>query len=232
MSLLTVRHLTKSYGEIKAVNDVSISVEKGEIVGFVGANGSGKTTVLKCITGLVKQDQGEVWINDIDIHKDFERAVSKVGALIEMPALYPHLSGYENIQLSARVYRPSEAYLDELLRFTGLEQYLHRPVAKYSLGMKQRLAICIALLSKPELLLLDEPMNGLDVEGVAEFRRFICDLARKNGTAVLISSHILSELQKMCDRVIFIKKGILKGIVEAKDMKEDLEEVYFEQGEV
>lgn len=224
-NILEVIGLTKEYDEKVVVNDISFSIRSGEIVGFVGPNGAGKTTTIKMLLGLVVPTSGQSLIDGIDVCKDFEKAITKVGAIVETPAFYPYLSAYDNLLFSYRMYKGIDmCRLKELIDLVGLTKRINDPVRKYSLGMKQRLGICRALLGNPKLLFLDEPINGLDPNGVIEFRKLITDISTKANVSVLISSHILSEIEKICSKVIVIDNGKITSIIDlnAKDENHSL----------
>lgn len=222
--ILEVRNLKKSYDENQVIKGIDFQLESGEILGFVGPNGSGKTTTLKAILGLVKKDQGEILVCQKNTDNCYEDVIKKVGAMIEVPRFYPYLSGYSNLKLSARMYKNvTSKEVNELVSLVKMEKRIHDPVRKYSLGMKQRLGICQSLLGNPKLLLLDEPINGLDIDGVFEFRNILLRLREEKGTSILISSHILSEVEKICDRVIVINDG---SIVNNLDLKSNLATVH------
>lgn len=223
--ILEAENLTKKFEDLVAVNNISLSLFEGEIVGLLGPNGSGKTTTIKMLLGLIKPTSGTIIINGDNLYKNFNRAISNIGAIVETPNFYPYLSGYDNLMLSYRLYpNSSMEKLDNLIKMVGLKDRIHDPVKKYSLGMKQRLGICRALIGSPKILFLDEPINGLDPIGIAEFRDFITNLAVTEKVTILISSHILSEIEKVCNRVIIINKGTINRIVELNDNR--LENIY------
>lgn len=208
--MLTVSNVNIYYGRKKAVSNVSFSIKPGEIVGLIGPNGAGKTTIMKTLLGLTKFE-GTIRFDDAEITENKHSALAKVGALIEQPAIYPFLSGIENL----RLYSQDEKDLQELVERMGMKSYIKRRAKDYSVGMKQKLGIALALLNRPELVILDEPMNGLDVEATILVRKIIKDYA-SHGTAFLISSHVLSELQKVMGSVIIINNGqvIMKTTVD------------------
>lgn len=205
--VLEVKNLEKSFGKTKVVNNISFNVEKGDIFGFLGENGAGKTTTIRMILGLLKIDNGDVFINGKSIKNNFYSAVSKVGALVEGPAFYDYMTAKENLEAfgaySGGVKKEKIDYLIDLVGLNGRE---NDKVKEYSLGMKQRLGIAQALLNDPELIILDEPINGLDPKGIKEIRNLMFDLSSK-GITILISSHILGEIQHTCNKVIIINKG-------------------------
>ncbi len=206
--ILKCDKLNKSFGNKKILNDVSFELYEGDILGFIGPNGAGKTTTIKMILGLQSIDSGSVLINGYDIKKDFEKAIESVGTIVENPDLYMYLTGYENLKLVANMYKNIDKNrIDEVVKIVKLEQRINDKVSKYSLGMRQRLGIAQAILHKPNLLILDEPTNGLDPEGIKELREIIKNLALKENVGVLISSHNLSELESFCNKVVMIKNG-------------------------
>ena len=211
MEILKCENLTKKIKNKVIVENVSFSINKGDIVGFLGPNGAGKTTIIKLILGLIKITEGKVFINGFDIEKDFVKAIEKVGAIVENPDLYMYLSGYDNLKITANNYKNiSKERINEVIKIVGLEKRIKDKVSTYSLGMRQRLGIAEAIINSPELLILDEPTNGLDVEGIIEIRNLIKDLSN-HGIAILISSHNLSEIGNLCNRIIAIKNGKIVG---------------------
>lgn len=217
-AILKCENLCKSFGKRQILNNVSLEVNQGDILGFIGPNGAGKTTTIKLILGLQSIDSGAVKINGYDIQKEFEKAIEKVGTIVENPDLYMYLSGYDNLKLISNMYKNiDKKRIDEVVKLVKLEQRINDKVSKYSLGMRQRLGIAQALLHKPNLLILDEPTNGLDPEGIKELRELIKDLAEKENMAIVISSHNLSELESFCNKVTIIKNG---KIVETSTINE------------
>ena len=179
MDILRVEHLKKSFGRTHVIKDISFNVGSGEIVGFVGPNGAGKTTTLKLITNLIFPDSGTITIAGFDLQKEREKALSHLSGIIESPGLYTGLSGRENLDFIRRVRNVSKEKYDEVVKITGLGDRLSRKVKKYSLGMKQRLAIGMCLLSSPDFMILDEPTNGLDPTGTIELRELILKMAKE-----------------------------------------------------
>ena len=221
--VLKCENLNKSFGKKKILTDVSFEICKGDILGFIGPNGSGKTTTIKLILGLNSINSGKVTINSFDIQKDFERAIQKVGAIVENPDMYMYLSGYENLKLIAKLYKGiSKERIDEVVKLVKLEGRIKDKVSKYSLGMRQRLGIAQALLNHPNLLILDEPTNGLDPEGIKELRDLLKILAKKENIAVLISSHNLAELENFCNKVCIIQNGKVIETSEVKKLKKEI----------
>lgn len=207
MEILKCTKLKKQIKSKILVEDISFSINAGDVVGFIGPNGAGKTTVIKLILGLIKVSSGKVEIKGYDIEKDFVKAIEKVGAIVENPDLYMYLSGYDNLKITANYYKNiTKNRINEVIKIIGLEKQIKDKVSTYSLGMKQRLAIGEAIINQPELLILDEPTNGLDVEGIIEMRNLIKNLSQQ-GMAILISSHNLTEIDNLCNRIIAIKNG-------------------------
>lgn len=206
MEILRCSNLNKSFGKKKILNNVNILLEEGDILGFIGPNGAGKTTTIKLILGLQNIDSGNVSICGYDIEKEFTKAISNVGAIIESPDMYSYLSGYDNLKLIANMYNIKKEKILEVVKLVGLEKRINDKVSKYSLGMRQRLGIAAALLNDPKVLILDEPTNGLDPEGNKEVRDLIKKLAEKK-IGILISSHALSELESIVNKVVIIQNG-------------------------
>lgn len=207
MEILKCSNLKKQIKNKIIVENISFSINKGDIVGFIGPNGAGKTTIIKLILGLMKLSEGKVFINRFDIEKDFIKAIEKVGSIVENPDLYMYLSGYDNLKIIANNYKNiSKDRIHEVIKIVGLENRIKDKVSTYSLGMRQRLGIAEAIINEPELLILDEPTNGLDVEGIIEIRNLIKKLSQQ-GMAIFISSHNLTEIDNLCNRIIAIKNG-------------------------
>lgn len=216
--VLSVTNLTKEYGTKKVVDNITFSILPGQIFGFVGPNGAGKSTTIKMITGLVHITSGDVRINGFSIKTSFTKAIKNVGAVVEMPQLYSYMSGMKNLKLFANFYgRSASKRIKEIVKLVGMENRIHDKVSTYSLGMKQRLGIAQALLNKPKLLILDEPTNGLDPNGIVEMRNILKVLAEKEKMAIIISSHNLAELEQTCDIIGLINNGKL---IEYKTMQQ------------
>ena len=211
MNVLEVKNLRKVIGKREIIKDLNFTVKEGEIYGFLGPNGAGKTTTIRMLVGLISQTSGEVKICGVNLRKNKEKALKNVGAVVENPELYKYLSGRENLMQIARIRKVSKQEVEELIKLVGLQDRIDDKVRKYSLGMKQRLGLAAALIGNPMLLILDEPTNGLDPSGIIDFRNIVKSLARKNNMAVFVSSHILSEVQQLCDKVAFINEGIIKA---------------------
>lgn len=205
--VLECNNLWKKIGHKTIVNDLSLKLYEGDILGFIGANGAGKTTTIKLLLGLQSLNGGKVLINNFDLKSDFIKAISNVGAIVENPDLYMYMTGYENLMIPAILYDIDKSRIDEVVKLVGLENKINDKVKKYSLGMRQRLGIAQAILHKPKVLILDEPMNGLDPFGIKELKDLLLALAEKEKIAILISSHILSELESICNRICIISNG-------------------------
>lgn len=209
MKILEVQNLSKSYKKKQVLKNINFSIDEGEIVALIGPNGAGKTTIMKIISNLLKQDSGIVKIEGISAKDNLIEYLSKFSSVIETPSLYEMLSGYDNINFIRKINNISEEKMNNILSFVDIGHSINDKVKNYSLGMKQRLALGIQLMTEPKLLILDEPINGLDPQGVIEFREMIKKLASENKMSILISSHILSELEKVCSKILFIKDGEL-----------------------
>ena len=209
--MLEIKNLRKTFGRGKpALDDVSFSVKRGEVFGLLGHNGAGKSTALGIMLGMVRPDSGDVTIDGISVREDRALALSKVGAIFESPFFYNYLSGWKNLKvLTSYSGYWDEAKAREVVELVGMTARINSRVATYSHGMRQRLALAQALLPQPELLLLDEPTDGLDPEGIHEFRRFILRLRDQLGVTILLNSHLLPEVEQVCSRVAIIRQGKL-----------------------
>lgn len=202
-----------------------MTIKKGQIVGLVGPNGAGKSTLIKIMVGLLKPTRGQVYINGISLKRDYEKAISNVGCIVENPEFFPDMSGYENLDYFAGFRKNiSKEDIDEIADKVGLQNRIHDKVRKYSLGMKQRLGIALALLGNPRILITDEPFNSLDATSVYEIRQLVKMLAKDKNLTMIISSHNLNEIQSLCTDVVFIKEGRL---VLQKEMKDIVNAVYY-----
>lgn len=233
--VLEVSNLSKSFGKRKILDNINLTIHEGDIVGLIGPNGAGKTTLIKTILSLYKYDSGNVKICGYDTKKDLEKALSKTGSIIENPDMYLHLTGKKNLKITTLINDiKDKGYVDEMVKFVGLDDRINDKVKKYSLGMKQRLGLANALIKKPKLLILDEPTNGLDPRGIKELRAMLKKISTEQNMSILISSHILSEVENICDRVIIIDKGNIVsefGIEEAKYKNISLEDLFFTKTE-
>jgi ABC-2 type transport system ATP-binding protein len=211
-AIVEVEGLTKSYGRHRALNDVSFSVEEGEVFGFLGPNGAGKTTTIRVLLGLLRPDGGSVKIDGHDCWTDHAGAARQFGATLEQPGFYGFLSGRDNLRQFARMLGPvDEKQIGELLDLVGMAERGGDKVKRYSMGMRQRLALAQALLGKPRLLVLDEPTNGLDPNGIHGLRILLRKLATEQGLTIFLSSHLLSEVEELCDRVVVLHRGEVRA---------------------
>ena len=217
--LLECQNLYKSFGKKQILKDVSFEIDEGDILAFIGPNGSGKTTTIKLILGLQNIDKGKVIINGYDVKKDFVKSIKRVGAIVENPDTYMYLTGWQNLKLTANLYdNISDEKIKEIVKLVDLEERINDKVSKYSLGMRQRLGIARALINEPNILILDEPTNGLDPEGIKDLRILLKKLA-KEGMGILISSHNLAELESFCNKVLIIDNGTIIETSEVKEFK-------------
>ena len=204
-SILTLTNLTKKFGYLTAVNDLSFTINKGNVYGILGPNGSGKSTTLGIVLNVVNKTSGDFkWFDgDVTTHD----ALKRVGAIIENPNFYPYMSAYDNLRLVCKIKGVDLSKIDEKLEIVGLTERKNSKFKTYSLGMKQRLAIASALLNDPQILILDEPTNGLDPQGIHQIRKIIKDIAN-DGTTILLASHLLDEVEKVCSHVVVLRKGV------------------------
>ncbi|PIC95793.1 bacitracin ABC transporter ATP-binding protein [Sporosarcina sp. P26b] len=223
--IVELQNLTKVIGNKKIIDNISLSLYPGQITGFLGPNGAGKTTTIRMMVGLMKRTSGEILIDGKSLSKDFEEGLSKVGVIVENPEMYKFMSGYKNLLHFARMQKDiSKERINEVVTQVGLEQRIHEKVSTYSLGMRQRLGLAQALLHRPKFLILDEPTNGLDPAGIREFRQHLRTVAETEGVSVFVSSHMLSEIELMCDRIAVIQNGRL---VDIRDMSETTQSHYY-----
>lgn len=218
--ILKCEKLTKKFGQKTILKDCSLEIFEGDILAFIGPNGAGKTTTIKLILGLQNITSGTVTINGFDVEKNFVKAIDKVGAIVENPDLYMNLTGRQNLELIANYYKDvNKERIDKVIDLTGLKNRINDKVGKYSLGMRQRLGIAQALLNSPRLLILDEPTNGLDPEGIKELRELLIKLAKDEKIAIFVSSHNLSELESFCNKVCIIQNGTIIETSEVNKLK-------------
>lgn len=217
--LLKVSHLNKSIGGRQILHDISFEVYAGEVFGFLGPNGAGKTTTIKIAVGLLSLDEGSIMINGIDVKKNFEKAMAHVGGIVENPEMYKYLTGMENLKQYARMRKGvTQERINEVVELVKLSNRINDKVSKYSLGMRQRLGVAQALLHRPKVLILDEPTNGLDPAGIKELRDILKETAHKENISVIVSSHLMSEMELMCDRVGIIANGKMIGVHSLEEM--------------
>jgi ABC-2 type transport system ATP-binding protein len=232
--VLEVKNLTKIYKNGRGIRDINFDIFEGDVYGFLGPNGAGKTTVMKIITGLCRAQKGEVKIFGYDIAAEPEKAWQRVGNMIENAVVYEYMSGYKNLLLASRFYKDvTDARIDEVLELVDLLPFKHEKAAGYSLGMKQRLGLAAALLSKPAFVILDEPTNGLDVEGTVKVRDIITQLSHEQNVTFFISSHLIHEIEMMCNKIGIINNGqlIKEGLVSdlINNQEETLESFFIKQ---
>ncbi|WP_371822811.1 ABC transporter ATP-binding protein [Cohnella sp. LGH] len=220
-AVLQLRNVTKTIGRRTIVNDLSFDIPAGEVFGFLGPNGAGKTTTIRMIVGLISMTKGEITVKGVSVRKQFEQAMTHIGAIVENPEMYKFLTGYQNLVHFARRHSGvTKQRIDEVVQLLGLQNRIHEKVKRYSLGMRQRLGVAQAILHKPSVLILDEPTNGLDPAGIRELRDYLRKLSQEEGLSVIVSSHLLSEMELMCDRVAIIQGGKLidvRSLQEAKN---------------
>lgn len=215
--------VTKKIGSKTLVGDLTLDIPPGQIFGFLGPNGAGKTTTIRMMVGLISISQGDILICGHSIKNQFEDAVANIGAIVENPEMYKFLTGYKNLQQYARmVPGVTKQRINEVVELVGLGQRINDKVKNYSLGMRQRLGVAQALLHRPKLLILDEPTNGLDPQGIRELRDYLRRLCEEEGTTVFVSSHLLSEMELMCDRVAIIQNGRLIDVKQLKSVGDEV----------
>ncbi|NME98372.1 ABC transporter ATP-binding protein [Aneurinibacillus aneurinilyticus] len=225
-TIIQIRNLTKKIGRKKLVDSLTFDIKKGEVFGFLGPNGAGKTTTIRMIVGLMSITKGEVIIEGKSIAHEFEQAIQHVGAIVENPEMYKFLTGYQNLVHFANMVPGGikKERIKEVIKLVGLESRIHDRVKTYSLGMRQRLGVAQALLHKPSVLILDEPTNGLDPSGIRELRDYLRSLAQNEGVSVIVSSHLLSEMELMCDRIAIIQNGKLIDVKRITELVQNNEE--------
>jgi len=219
--IVETKNLTRKYGDYTSVDQLNMTVKKGEIYGFLGPNGAGKTTTIRMLLGLIKPTSGSIYIFGKELSQHRMSILRKVGSLVEYPSYYGHLTGYENLEIIRRIIGESPERIREVLKIVRLDKVSDKLTREYSLGMKQRLGIAAALLGRPELLILDEPTNGLDPAGIQEIRELIRELPAKYGMTIIVSSHLLSEIDQIATQVGIIMKGklIFQGSIGALRQK-------------
>ncbi|MDQ0972944.1 ABC-2 type transport system ATP-binding protein [Neobacillus niacini] len=227
---VVITGMTKQFSNGRGIQNIDLTINQGEIVGILGPNGAGKTTLLKCLTGLTFPDRGKVELFGIDIQSNYKEAISPVGALIGPAVAYEKMSPYKNLKMISRLYSGiTDTDIDMVLQQTGLTPYKDEKISSFSMGMKQRFGIASALISKPRLIVLDEPTNGLDIDGLLSLRKTIQEISKHSSVTFVISSHHISELEKLCNRFYFLINGEV-SLYEAGN--EPLEDVYVRKVEV
>ena len=208
--IVQLRNLSKVIKGKQIIDNLSLDIYPGQITGFLGPNGSGKTTTIRLMTGLMNMTDGEVIIDGVSLKENYEDSIENVGVIVENPEMYKFLSGYKNLLHFARMHKNiSKERINEVVRQVGMENRIHEKVSTYSLGMRQRLGLAQSLLHRPKFLILDEPTNGLDPAGIREFRDHLHKISKEENVAVFVSSHLLSEMELMCDRIAVIQSGKL-----------------------
>ena len=222
--VIKVRNISKTINKKKILDNINFDIYEGEIVGLVGKNGAGKSTLLKIMTGLYSYDEGEIYYYNYNLKTDYEKAMSIVGTLIENPDMYGNLTGKKNLELFKSMFKGiDEGTVEEIVRIVEMEKYLGKKFKTYSLGMKERLGIASSLINKPKILILDEPTNGLDREGIKKIMKMLKEL---KDTTIIISSHMLNDIEELCNKIIFINDGKIDSIkIKQNDNKKN---VFFE----
>lgn len=231
-NFITIEKISKTYKKEQVLKEISFEMHKGKIYGFIGPNGAGKTTTIKILSGLTRPDSGMILYQNKQVSNLYDALEGKLGALINEPAFYGDLSAEENLKIISAYKRCGEDTIKEILEMVGLKNAGKKKCKNFSLGMKQRLGIAEALIGNPQLLILDEPINGLDPQGIYDIRELIIELKEKYNTTIMISSHILNELEMLCEELIIIDKGEIKFCGDFDKLKqrtnsEKLEECYF-----
>lgn len=227
--IVELRQLSKTIGKKKIIDDLNLQLYPGQITGFLGPNGAGKTTTIRMMSGLMKPTSGEVIVEGQTVTEHFEETMSKVGVIVENPEMYKYMSGWKNLLHFARMNKSiTKERITEVVEQVGMQNRIHEKVSKYSLGMRQRLGLAQALLHRPKFLILDEPTNGLDPAGIREFRSYLRKIADEDGVSVFVSSHLLSEIELMCDRIAIIQNGQL---IDIREMDQKDEAHYYIEAE-
>ncbi len=227
--VVELKNVSKVIKGKKIIDDLSFAIEEGEVFGFLGPNGAGKTTTIRMMVGLMGITSGDILICGKSVEKDFEEAIRNIGGIVENPELYKFLTGYQNLMQYARMVNGvSKQKIEEVVEFVGLKDRIHDKVKTYSLGMRQRLGLAQSLLHDPKVMILDEPTNGLDPAGIREIRDHLKKLTKEKGMSVIVSSHLLSEMEMMCDRIAIIQNGKLIDIQKVHDTKESTQKYFFE----
>ena len=219
--VIKVRNISKTINKKKILDNINFDIYEGEIVGLVGKNGAGKSTLLKIMTGLYSYDEGEIYYYNYNLKTDYEKAMSIVGTLIENPDMYSNLTGKKNLELFKSMFKGiDEGTVEEIVRIVEMEKYLGKKFKTYSLGMKERLGIASSLINKPKILILDEPTNGLDREGIKKIMKMLKEL---KDTTIIISSHMLNDIEELCNKIIFINDGKIDSIkIKQNDKKKNI----------
>ena len=223
--IVEIKNLNKSIKGKHIIKNLNLEFYPGQITGFLGPNGAGKTTTIRMMTGLMHPSEGEVIINGQSLAKNFEEAISNIGVIVENPEMYKFMTGYKNLQHFARMHKGvTKQRIDEVIAQVGLQNRIHEKVKTYSLGMRQRLGLAQAMLSRPKFLILDEPTNGLDPAGIREFRMYLRKIAEEDNVAIVVSSHLLSEIELMVDRIAIIQNGEL---IDIRELQQEVASQYY-----
>ncbi|RMC92338.1 ABC transporter ATP-binding protein [Clostridium autoethanogenum] len=218
-TVIEINNLSKLYKNHRGINNLNLKINKGDIFGFLGPNGAGKSTTMKIMTGLVKPDSGDVKIFNHSILDDFQNAMKDVSCIIETAQSYEYLTAFENLKQASRYYKNvNDSRINEVLNLLGLSKYKDEKTKKFSLGMKQRLGIASAILSKPKIIILDEPLNGLDIEGMIDTRNIIKNMAQKEQTTFFISSHLIHDIEMTCTKIGLLYNGTLINVDTTKNI--------------
>ena len=223
--IVEIKNLSKTIKGKQIIKNLNLAFYPGQITGFLGPNGAGKTTTIRMMTGLMHPSKGEVIINGQSLDSNFEEAISHVGVIVENPEMYKYMSGYKNLQHFARMHKGvTKERIDEVVAQVGLQNRIHEKVKTYSLGMRQRLGLAQAMLHRPKFLILDEPTNGLDPAGIREFRMYLRKIAEEDNVAIVVSSHLLSEIELMVDRIAVIQNGEL---IDLRELQQQAASQYY-----
>jgi ABC-2 type transport system ATP-binding protein len=217
--ILELQNVTKRFKNGRGVENITFTVNQGEIFGLLGPNGAGKTTLMKCIVALSHPDSGKIVINGHNIKEQFEQAMKSVGTLISGVEAFDYLTAYANLMLVARLYPEIEpSRLDEVMDWVGMKDHKDEKVKSFSTGMRQRFYLASALLSKPSFVILDEPTNGLDIEAKVDFQKLISRLSKEEGVTFILSTHLIDEVERLCDRIAILSKGTIIGEVSRREL--------------
>lgn len=219
---IKIEHVSKWFGKRKVVDDLCLETYAGEVFGFLGPNGAGKTTTIKMAVGLIRIDEGQIHIGGADVEKNFENAMANVGGIVENPEMYKYMTGMQNLKQYARMRKGvTPERIQEVVELVGMTNRINEKISRYSLGMRQRIGVAQALLHHPKVLILDEPTNGLDPAGIRALRDILRTIAHKEQICVMVSSHLMSEMQLMCDRVGIIVNGKLVQVTSVEELVQD-----------
>jgi len=217
--VIEINNLSKVYKNGRGITDINLEINRGDIFGFLGPNGAGKTTAMKVMTGLIKPDSGDVKILGYSVLEQFEKAMAKVGCIIETAESYQYLTAYENLKQFSRYYKNVDnKRIEEVLELTGIQRFKNEKTRRFSLGMKQRLGIAAAIISRPEVVILDEPLNGLDVEGMIDMRNLIKKLSEEEKTTFFISSHLIHDVELTCTKIGVLYNGKMLNVDTTKNI--------------